>query len=315
MAGICEAQFLKISETPTKGYFPLSAQDRVTEICYSDNDFEVVKIAADMLSSDIETITGRRPVKVNKPNNPAIVVGTLGKNPVLDKIIKKYSLDTESIAGKWESFIITRVFLNKKTPLLLVIGSARRGTAYGLMSISEAIGVSPWYWWADVKPQKKNELYIENRYYVQKSPSVQYHAYEFANKHDVDGFSIETKGLGCTDGVLVQPFDAPSFDVENAPYVEYVIDINPNDSAIEIRTLPTLHVYEGRDVRYAVQIGNGEPQVFNIHEGDFTSEWRLNVLRGYATRTIKVPAEMNGRQKLRIYFLDPGITLQEILVR
>ena len=46
MAGICHAQFLKISETPTKGYFPLSAQDRVTEICYSDNDFEVVKIAA-----------------------------------------------------------------------------------------------------------------------------------------------------------------------------------------------------------------------------------------------------------------------------
>ena len=174
MAGICQAQFLKISETPIEGYIPLSTTKGVTEICYSDNDYEVVKIAAKMLSSDIESITGRRPVRVNTPKNAAIVVGTLGKNPVLDKLIKKYSLDTESIAGKWESFIITRVFLNKKTPLLLVIGSDRRGTAYGLMSISEAIGVSPWYWWADVNPQKKNELYIENRYYVQKSPSVQY---------------------------------------------------------------------------------------------------------------------------------------------
>ena len=106
MAGICEAQFLKISETPIEGYFPLSTTKGVTEICYSDNDFEVVKIAANLLSSDIESITGRRPVRVHTPKNPAIIVGTLGKNPVLDKLIKKYRLDTESIAGKWESFII-----------------------------------------------------------------------------------------------------------------------------------------------------------------------------------------------------------------
>ena len=57
MAGICEAQFLKVSETPIYGYFPLSTTKGVTEICYSDYDFAVVKIAAKMLSSDIESIT------------------------------------------------------------------------------------------------------------------------------------------------------------------------------------------------------------------------------------------------------------------
>ena len=64
MAGICKAQFLKISEKPIYGYFPLSTTQNITEICYSDNDYEVVKIAAKMLSSDIENVTGQRLVEV-----------------------------------------------------------------------------------------------------------------------------------------------------------------------------------------------------------------------------------------------------------
>lgn len=97
-------------------------------------------------------------------------------------------------------------------------------------------------------------------------------------------------------------------------YAEYDLDIAPSDSIIEIRTLPTLHVYEGRDARYAVQIGDATPNIFSIHAGDFTAEWRLNVLRGYASRTISIPAACRGRQKIRIYLLDPGIVLQEICI-
>ena len=113
--------------------------------------------------------------------------------------------------------------------------------------------------------------------------------------------------------MLVQPFDTPSCQqVDKAPYVEYELDIQSDDSKIEVRTLPTLHVYEGRDARYAVQIGDAAPQVFSIHANDFTAEWRWNVLRGYASRSLPVAA--NGHQRLRIYLLDPGIVLQEILV-
>ena len=117
--------------------------------------------------------------------------------------------------------------------------------------------------------------------------------------------------------MLVQPFDTPSYglqDIESAPYVEYDLTFAPEDSRLEIRTLPTLHVYEGRDARYAVRIGTGEPQVFSIHAGDFTAEWRLNVLRGYASRRIPLPEGIRGRQKVRIYFLDPGIVLQELTI-
>ena len=121
--------------------------------------------------------------------------------------------------------------------------------------------------------------------------------------------------LGYSDGVMVEPFDTPSYQQsEKAPYVEYELDIDAADSRLEVRTLPTLHVYEGRDARYAVQIGDAAPQVFSIHANDFTAEWRLNVLRGYASRSLALPAGCQGKQKVRVYLLDPGIVLQEICV-
>jgi len=146
-------------------------------------------------------------------------------------------------------------------------------------------------------------------------PRVRIPAYAFDDRHDSrEGKVMRITQLGYTDGVLVQPFGTPSYAVADAPYVDYAIDLQEGDRTIEVRTLPTLHVYEGRDVRYAVQLGDGEPQIFSIHANDFTAEWRWNVLRGYASRTVSVPATMKGSQRLRIYFLDPGIVLQEVLV-
>ncbi len=145
-----------------------------------------------------------------------------------------------------------------------------------------------------------------------KEPRVRIPASLYQNKQgDVE----RIKGLGYTDGVLVQPFDTPSYQQENlkdAPYAEYEFDLQAGDASIEIRTLPTLHVYDGRDARYAVQLGDAAPTIFSIHANDFTAEWRWNVLRGYASRTI--PVAKTGHQTLRIYLLDPGIVLQEVLI-
>lgn len=71
----------------------------------------------------------------------------------------------------------------------------------------------------------------------------------------------------------------------------------------------------GRDARYAVQLDDAPAEVFSIHEGDFTSEWRCNVLRGYATRSININNVSAGSRTLRVYLLDPGIVLQEILIK
>lgn len=103
--------------------------------------------------------------------------------------------------------------------------------------------------------------------------------------------------------------------LESAPYVEYKIDIPSSATQLEVRTLPTLHIYEGRDARFAVQIDNAPAQVFSIHEGDFTSEWRLNVLRGYATRSLSLESISTGNHTVKVFILDPGIIVQEIIVR
>jgi hypothetical protein len=149
----------------------------------------------------------------------------------------------------------------------------------------------------------------------QDDPRQRIAAADYRQCHDSrEGHVAKIAGLGFKDGVLVQPFDTPSYQIESAPYVEYNLDLQAGDRQIEIRTLPTLRVYEGRDARYAVQLADDEPQVFSIHAGDFTAEWRWNVLRGYASRSVSVPTLAKGPQRLRIYFLDPGIVLQEILI-
>ncbi|MBR1415324.1 MAG: glycosyl hydrolase 115 family protein [Prevotella sp.] len=169
---------------------------------------------------------------------------------------------------------------------------------------------------SEVKPDARIDRVFLGLYPpFEKEPRLRLPATAYQNKHDVAANHItRIEGLGYTDGMLVLPFDTPSYrQIADAPYVEYTLDILPSDSAIEIRTLPTLHVYQGRDARYAVQLGDAEPQVFSIHADDFSAEWRWNVLRGYASRSIRIPAGMMGRQTCRIYLLDPGIVLQEIL--
>ena len=167
-------KFLGIRETPHEGCFPLSE----AVICTDDNDYRVVGIAAGMLADDVERVTGSRP-QLSKaktlPKGIALVAGTLGHSRLIDQLVSKQKIDVTGIKDKWESFVLMSTeHPQYHTPLLVIIGSDRRGTAYGLTSLSEAIGVSPWYWWADVTPAHKTALYVEPGVYRQDEPSVKY---------------------------------------------------------------------------------------------------------------------------------------------
>ena len=130
-----------------------------------------------------------------------------------------------------------------------------------------------------------------------------------------EGRIATVSGLGYSDGVLVLPFGTPSYDsCADAPYVSYQVDLPAGAGCLEIRTLADLHVYAGRGDRYAVRIDGGEPQVFDIHTEDFSAEWRWNVLRGYSCRRVDVSALQPGPHAVTVYFLDPGIVLQEIRI-
>ncbi|MBQ2359653.1 MAG: glycosyl hydrolase 115 family protein [Prevotella sp.] len=169
--------FPKIVETETKGYFPLSEADIYTDI----NDYRVVEITAGMLADDISRVTGNRPRqkmvsnRKSLPSHATVVAGTLGHSQLIDWLVSKQKINVADIRGKWESYIIlTTQHPKYHTPILAVIGSDRRGTAFGLTSLSEAIGVSPWYWWADVSPMHRSALYVEPCLFHQGEPSVQY---------------------------------------------------------------------------------------------------------------------------------------------
>jgi hypothetical protein len=114
-----------------------------------------------------------------------VLVGTIGKSRFIDELVASGKLDVASIRGGWERYRIKTV--DKPFPgveqALVIAGSDRRGTAYGIFSVSEVLGVSPWYWWADVPVLKSKTLGIKPVDFTSKSPSVKYRGI-FINDED-----------------------------------------------------------------------------------------------------------------------------------
>ncbi|MDH3346315.1 MAG: glycosyl hydrolase 115 family protein, partial [Kiritimatiellaceae bacterium] len=124
-------------------------------------------------------------------------------------------------------------------------------------------------------------------------------------------------GLGTGIGVGSLPFTAPSLDateVDKAPWIEYDVAITPESKRLWIRTLPNQRIHEGRGVAYAVSIDGGAPRVFDVHADEFSSEWQFNVIHGYTSRYIELDATADKTIKVRIYILDPGLVMRELLV-
>ena len=109
----------------------------------------------------------------------------LGKSPLIDALVRDRKVDVSSLRSQWESFIIVTV----PRPLpgvemaLAIIGSDRRGTAFGIYELSQAIGVSPWNWWADVTPEHRRNLVVSAGLHRYGPPSVQYRGV-FLNDED-----------------------------------------------------------------------------------------------------------------------------------
>src|SRR5581483_8768984 len=133
-------------------------------------DFPGVIRAAGDLKTDIFRVTG-----ATLPGAP-VIVGTLGKNATIDRLAKEGRIDAKKLAGKWEAFLIQVVDRpSPGVPLALVIaGSDKRGTIFGIYDVSEQIGVSPWYWWADVPVRHRDELFVKPGAYYQGPPAVKY---------------------------------------------------------------------------------------------------------------------------------------------
>lgn len=160
-------------------YFPILCKTAATAIYYDSTENVLIRRSADFLASDIEKVSGKHP-SLRYCGEPLeeriIIVASLGSNPLVEELIADGQLDVEPIRDRWEAYIIESIeapFPGVKEALV-IIGSDRRGAAYGVFSLSEAMGVSPWYWWADVPVQGKEEIYLEKGRFLSRGPSVKY---------------------------------------------------------------------------------------------------------------------------------------------
>ncbi|KAK1147750.1 ATP synthase mitochondrial F1 complex assembly factor 1 [Aspergillus melleus] len=153
-------------------------------ILLDGDDWPGVIRAAGDLAADFGRVTGtnltRHLLNGTTSNSyhakTAIIAGTIGHSELLDSLISSGNIDVNSTEGKWEAFQTELV----KNPIdgvanaLVIAGSDKRGAIYGLYDISEQIGVSPWYWFADSAPAQHPHIYALNKKKTQGSPSVKY---------------------------------------------------------------------------------------------------------------------------------------------
>ena len=167
-----------VSTTGGKNFFTLSAKGKSNPLFIGSNDYPGVIRALKDLQADIKKVTKYAPniIYDKLPTNKQIViVGTYGKSPIIDQLVKNKKINIKDIIGKWEAYTIQTV--DKPFPgvdkALVIVGNDKRGTIYGIYDLSQQIGVSPWYYWADVPIEHKNALYVKPISYTQ-SPSVKY---------------------------------------------------------------------------------------------------------------------------------------------
>ncbi|HLP07988.1 MAG TPA: glycosyl hydrolase 115 family protein [Opitutaceae bacterium] len=177
-AGLGLPEDLVCTSAPLDDAFPLVAADHAAPVWHDPEEFPGVVRAIGDMQADIERITGCRPlVATRRPEAASVVlVGTLGRSALIDAIAASGKLGTTDLVGKWESFVITT--LDDPLPgvkrALVIAGSDRRGTIYGIYELSEQLGVSPWYWWADVPPKKRAAAYVLPGRYASGEPVVKY---------------------------------------------------------------------------------------------------------------------------------------------
>jgi hypothetical protein len=169
-----------------RGGFVLVEAGRAPTIVIDPSDAAVVRHAADDLADDIKTVTAQQASVAAAPaGKTAILVGTLGASKLVDQVVAAKKVDVSRLSGAWESFVIASV--DRPLPgvdkALVVIGSDRRGTAFGVYEVAQAMGVSPWAWWADVTPRRRDKLFVAPGVHRFGPPSVRYRGV-FVNDED-----------------------------------------------------------------------------------------------------------------------------------
>lgn len=174
--GLPEA--IVVSEAPSAVGFPLVAPRQLAPLWHDTGEHAGVVRAIGDLALDVERVTGRLPSVVQDAPGEAspVIIGTLGRSATIDALVAAGRLDVADLAGKRESFVITTIDapIPGTAHALVIAGSDKRGTIYGIYELSEQLGVSPWHWWADVPPRRREQAWVLLGRYASGEPVVRY---------------------------------------------------------------------------------------------------------------------------------------------
>jgi hypothetical protein len=168
-----------VTFTNDAGAFPLFNASGATPLLISSTDHKGVVRAFGDLREDIFNVSGHRPalcIDSIPASGKVLIAGTLGKSALIDSLVAKHLIDTVGLTGKWEKYYIQTVAhpLPGIESAVVVVGSDKRGTIFGIYEISEQIGVSPWYWWADVPVPTQTAACILPGTHTRGVPAVKY---------------------------------------------------------------------------------------------------------------------------------------------
>lgn len=163
-----------VSTQKNASYFPLAVDGRPVSILTDDSDYKGVLRAVNDLKEDFRKVTGNTPQQ--GAEKFALIIGTVGKSATIDKLIQTGKIEAKDLTGKNEKYILKTVMnpIDGVDAALVIAGSDKRGTIYGVYELSSQIGVSPWYYWADVPVINQKNLYVKPGTYTEGEPAVQY---------------------------------------------------------------------------------------------------------------------------------------------
>jgi hypothetical protein len=163
-AGACTAPASTCSHQ-TQGSFALIKDGRPAAVLVDAAADSAVRHVADAFAADLQRVSGhaaQRPETANEAKGALVVIGVLGHSTLVDGLVRSGKIDANDIQGQWEAYrqiVVDRPFPEVERALVIV-GADRRGAVYGTYDLSEQIGVSPWYWFADVPIEPRANMFV-----------------------------------------------------------------------------------------------------------------------------------------------------------
>ena len=166
------------------GNMPIVQDGNPVDILVDGNDFDGVRMAAESLQDDILAVCGTKPNLVTNADAPCIIIGSM-QSGIIQQMVQMGKIKKADLVGKTEKYLLQIV----RNPIpgirraLVIAGSDKRGTIYGIYELSKQMGVSPWYWWMDVPVAKHQNIYIKKGVYTDGEPKVRWRGIFINDEH------------------------------------------------------------------------------------------------------------------------------------